>query len=357
MLALCVAAFAALTAHAADKPAAALTVTTTRAAVEQWPAVVQASGEIAAWQEAIVAAQVGGQQLVNLLVEVGDTVAAGQVLAQFDAQTLRTEVAELRAAVAQAQASLAQAQADRERADQLREKGALSAQDILKYLTQADIAKAQLASARARLQARELQLKYTDVVAPDDGVIIGRQAKLGAVPPLGEELFRMIRQGRLEWRGELTAEQLADVAPGQQVELLLPDGGQAKATIRQIAPAMQSGSRLALVYADIAGGSRARAGMYAEGTILQAATRALVIPAVSVVIRDGRSIVFLATARDGVIVVSAREVRVGRRMASQIEILRGIAANEEVVADGAGFLNDGDVVRVNNAAVSLSTAD
>src|SRR5690606_25905749 len=120
------------------------------------------------------------------------------------------------------------------------------------------------------LASKRLQLRYTDVIAPDDGVISARRATLGAVCEAGEELFRLIRKGRLEWRGELTAAQLASVAKGQLVELALPDGSAAAAEVRETAPSLDARSRLGLVYADLIPGSQARAGMYANGQIVVA---------------------------------------------------------------------------------------
>jgi RND family efflux transporter MFP subunit len=327
-------------------PAPAMTVTAATTKQEMWPDTLRATGAIEPWQEAIVSAQVGGQRIVQVLAEVGDTVRAGQVLARLDTATLRAEEAELTASVQQAKASLAEAEANRERAMALKERNLLSDQDVTRQVTQADVARAQLAGAEARLASKQLQLKYTEIVAPDAGVVSARSAILGAVTPAGQELFRLIRQGRLEWRGELTAQQLARVAMGSDVELTLPDGGRATARVRQLAPTMSTASRLATVYADVPSGSSARAGMYAEGTLLLATTAALVAPAASVVIRDGRDYVFTLPDEGATTRVVAQQVQVGRRVGDRVEIRGGVAANARIVEQGAGFLNDGDIVRV-----------
>jgi RND family efflux transporter MFP subunit len=191
-----------------------------------------------------------------------------------------------------------------------------------------------------------LQLTYANVVAPDAGVVSARNATLGAVASVGQELFRLIRQGRLEWRGELTAQQLARVTIGSEVELMLPNGGRATAKVRQLAPSMSSASRLATVYADLPAGSSARAGMYAEGTLLLAKTEALVVPATSIVIRDGRNYVFVVPEESASTRVVAQQVQIGRRAGDAVEIREGLKPGARVVQQGAGFLNDGDVVRV-----------
>jgi RND family efflux transporter MFP subunit len=330
----------------AGAAAPALTVTVANATQETWPDTVRATGAIEPWQEAIVSAQIGGQRVVEVLAEVGDTVSAGQVLARFDAATLRAEEAELKAGAQQAQASLAEAEANRERAMALKERDLLSDQDVTRQVTQADVARAQLAGAEARLASKRLQLKYTELVAPDAGVVSARSATLGAVVPVGQELFRLIRQGRLEWRGELTAQQLARVAPGADVELALPNGEHATARVRQLAPTMSDASRLATVYADLPKDSGARAGMYAEGTVLLAKTTALVVPAASVVIRDGHHYVFTLPEEAATARVVAQQVEIGRRVGDRVEVTAGLAPNARLVEQGAGFLNDGDVVRI-----------
>ncbi|MFA0928018.1 efflux RND transporter periplasmic adaptor subunit [Pseudomonas syringae pv. tagetis] len=321
---------------AAEQPAAALTVTVGSVTQAQWPATVEASGAIAPWEEAVIGSQVSGLRLTGILVNVGDRVKRGQSLATFDADLLGTDESRLKA-------SSQQAEANRQRALQLKGTGGMSEQDVLQYVTQAEIAK-------ALLQSTLLQMRYARVVAPDDGVISARSATVGAVYSTGQELFRMIRQSRLEWRGELTAVQLSQVKPGQSVRLELPDGTFAKAMVRELAPGLDSQTRLGIVYADIEPGSTARAGMYPKGKVLLPERAALVVPATSVVIRDGRSYVPKLLEGDR---VGMQPVTVGRRQNTEVEIVSGIAVTDKVVVQGAGFLNDGDLVHVAAAPAAV----
>jgi hypothetical protein len=158
----------------------------------------------------------------------------------------------------------------------------------------------------------------------------------------------------LEWRGELTATQLSSVAKGQLVELALPDGGSATAKVRDTAPNMHEQSRLGLVYADLVPGSRARAGMYANGQVAVAQTPALVVPAESVVIRDGRTYVIKLADRTATPVVALQPVTLGRRRNDEIEVVSGLAGAETLVRAGAGFLGDGDIVRLADERAVLS---
>lgn len=315
----------------------ALTVEVATAARADWPETLQVSGPIVAWQEAIIGSEISGQRLTELRVNVGDRVKKGDVLARFNADTLLAEQAEL-------QALWKQAEADRVRAVALEGKGALSRQQIENYINQAAVAK-------ARLDAKNLQVRYATVVAPVDGVISARSATLGAIGTLGGELFRLIVNNRLEWRGELSAEQLSQVKTGQSVALLLPDGTAAQAKIRQLAPALNAQSRMATAYADVQPGSRAHAGMYVSGTIAMQTRQALVVPAVSVVVRDGRSYVFTVAGsapggREALYKVTQQLVTTGRHRGSDIEITAGLSEGARVVMQGAGFLNEGDTVRV-----------
>jgi RND family efflux transporter MFP subunit len=321
------------------RPAAAMTVTDAAPRRLSWPVTLEASGAVHPWQEASIGAQLGGYRLAEVLVNVGDEVKKGQVLARFDRDLLLADEAQLKA-------RFEQADANRQRTATLKGRGFVSDKELLQYETEAKSAEAALASKR-------LQLRYSEVTAPDDGAISSRNATLGAVVPAGQELFRLICANRLEWRGEFTASQLAHVAPGQRVLLSLPGGNRAMATVRQSAPSLDPQSRLGVVYADIEAGVPARAGMYAKGKVILGESAALVVPAESVVIRDGRSYVLVLANEGAESSVSLRAATVGRREGDEVEITAGITGAERVVAKGAGFLDEGDVVRLAPASAPI----
>ncbi|MCC4617537.1 efflux RND transporter periplasmic adaptor subunit [Xanthomonas campestris pv. asclepiadis] len=328
----------------------ALSVTAVTPRAVEWPSTLQASGLVAPWQEAIISSQSNGLRLSSLDVAVGDVVRRGQLLARFDTATLLAARAELSAGLAKAQAAASQADSNRGRALRLQTAGAISDQEVQRYVTEAVTAKAQIAVARAQLDANRLQLQQAQILAPDDGLISAQAATLGAVATSGQELFRLVRQGRLEWRGEFSPEQIARIAVGQQVGLRLPDGSVAMARVRQIAPLLDARSRLGLVYADIAHGSLLRGGMYVDGALELPASRALVVPASSVVVRDGRSTVFCLVGSGGQARVRAQQVVVGRRLGADVELLAPLAAGTRIVAQGAGLLADGDTVLVTSTS-------
>jgi len=329
-----------------DARASTLAVQSSVARVEQWPDTIAVYGNIVPWDELIVSAQVSGQPLAEVNARVGDRVRAGEVLARFDAAMLRVEVKRLSAAVEQAAAEVAQSNAERDRALQLVDSGGVSRQEVVQRMTAAQVAAARLSAARAQLSASELDLQRATVVAPDVGTISARSAQTGQVGTAGQELFRIIRQDRLEWRGEATAAQLSRAIPGQQVVLSLPDGTKATAHVRHLSPALDMHTRLATLYADIESGGPARAGMYVSGRVVLRESSALVMPASGIVVRDGYSLAFRVAQEGAVWRVKEQQVQVGRRNGRDVEILAGLSGGERVVAQGAGFLDDGDVVRV-----------
>jgi RND family efflux transporter MFP subunit len=322
--------------------APAMTITTAPAASVNWPVVVSADGAIQPWQEALIGARVSGLALIEVRADVGDKVKRNQVLARFDGATVQSQVAQSEANLAQAKASAAEAAANQARGQKLKNGGLLSEQGFLSLKTQADTAKARVAQADAALNSSRLELTYTQVLAPDDGVISARMATLGSVLQAGGELFRLIRQEKLEWHGELTAEQLANVKEGHTATITLPGGGTATGTVRQIAPSLSGDSRLGMIYVALERGSPARPGMFATGRIEVGNKPAVVVPGEAIVVRDGRSYVFKVAGDK----VERLAVVTGARAGDQVAVTGALDASDVVAVRGAGFLNDGDIVRV-----------
>ncbi len=349
-LALC---SAALSGHAADKkndeakptPAVkpALTVTVVKPQTQEWPNMLSANGNVAAWQEAAVGAEANGLRLSDVNVNVGDVVKKGQVLAVFAPETIKSDVAQSRALIAEAEATLSEAQANAERARSLQISGMMSGQQINQLLTAERTAQARLESAKAAHGSQMLRLAHTQLRSPDDGVISARMATVGAVVPAGQELFRLIRKNRLEWRAEVTQNELARVKTGAVASVLLPNGEKIKGKVRIAAPTIDPQTRNALVYVDLPGNSEARAGMFARGEFELGNATALTLPQQALVLRDGFTYAFRLDAGSKVAQV---KVASGRRNGEKIEVIEGVKADQQFVATGAAFLADGDTVRV-----------
>lgn len=332
--------------HAQDSaksPRPALTVQT---APPQRTAMTQrlaANGNVAAWQEASIGAESNGLRLTEVRVNVGDSVKAGQVLATFAAEMVQADVAQARASLLEAKAHAAEAASNAERARTLQASGALSAQQIEQYTTAAQAAQARVEAAQALLQAQQLRLQHTQVRAPDHGVISARSATVGAVVGAGTELFRMVRKGRLEWRAEVTATELGRLRPGTAAQVTAASGASVQGQLRMVAPTVDPQTRNALVYVDLPAHPDLRAGMFARGEFLLGQSDALTVPQEALVVREGFTYLFVLGADQR---VQRLKVQPGRRAGERVEILSGLDAGAPVVVRGAGFLNDGDLVRV-----------
>ncbi|MBK5205907.1 MAG: efflux RND transporter periplasmic adaptor subunit, partial [Polaromonas sp.] len=307
-----------------------------------------ANGNITAWQEAIIGSESNGLRLTQVLVNVGDVVKAGQVLATFSGDSVQADVAQARASLMEAQASAADAAANAERARTLQNSGALSVQQINQYLTAEQTAKARAEAAQAALDAQQLRGRQTQVLAPDSGVISQRTATVGAVVGAGTELFRLIRKGRLEWRAEVTSAELGRIKAGTPAMVRPASGGELPGRVRMIAPTVDPQTRSALVYVDLpalAGrDSPAKAGMFARGEFDLGSSSALTVPQRALVVRDGFNHVFRLNPDNR---VSQIKVQTGRLAGERVEVVSGLTADTRFVVDGAGFLNDGDLVRVS----------
>lgn len=311
-----------------------------------------ANGNVAAWQEASLGSEVSGLRLIDVKVNVGTAVRRGQVLAEFAGETPLAEQAQARAALAEARATQAEAHANADRARGVGSTGALSAQQTSQYLTAEATAQARLDAAQANLAIADLRLAHTRVLASDDGVISYRApaATVGAVVPQGQELFRLIRQNRLEWRAEVPSAELDHIRPGQQVDLVSPAGTRTTGKVRTIAPTVDTQTRNALVYVDLpsaatgGGNPPFKAGMFARGDFEIGRASGLTLPRQAVAMRDGFSFVFVIGGDNRVV---QTRVEVGRRDGERVEITSSLPPDARVVATGAGFLNDGDLVKVS----------
>jgi RND family efflux transporter MFP subunit len=359
-------------ANAAGAPAVgkpALTVTLVQAQSGMLPLKLAANGNVVAWQEALIGAESGGLRVLELRASVGDSVKAGQVLATFAAESVQADVALARASLMEATANAAEATANAERARSLQGTGALSAQQISQYLTAEQTAKARVESAKAALDSQLLRLKHTQLLAPDSGIISGRNASVGSVVGAGTEMFRLIRQGRLEWRGEVTSAELGRITRGTRVLVAAPGGAQIAGKVRMVSPTVDAQTRNGLVYVDLLGASAVRAatsvgasfkpGMFARGEFELGSSGAMTVVQTAVVVRDGFSYVYKVGPDNRVKQV---KVQTGRLVGSQVELVEGVKLEDRLVASGAGFLSEGDLVKVvddlkpNSAAAPVKPA-
>lgn len=333
------------TSVAAARPA--LTVSVTIPEQTDWSHALSANGSIAAWQESVISAEIEGYRIVSVDAQIGDQVKKGQVLARIAAETVASELAQARAALTEQEGILAEAVGNAARAAQLRQRGFYSGQLHAQYQTAESTAAARLDSVRARVQAAEIRMAKTVVVAPDDGILSSATASVGALTRSGQELFRLIRQGRLEWQAEVAADALPQIMPGAVARVTTSAGAPVTGAVRRISPSADTRTRNGLAYIDLAPSGLLRAGMFVRGEIELGSAPALTLPRTAVVQREGFAYVYrIEDGKDAVRRVAQTKVELGRRKDDRIEIASGLASDTHVVAGGVGFLADGDAVRL-----------
>jgi RND family efflux transporter MFP subunit len=321
-----------------------------------WPMMLEVSGSVYPWQEAVVSSEISGLRIQSILVDVGSTVTKGQLLAQLSDETVMADLHKQQAVVERDRASLAQAKSNADRAREIQQSGALSAQKINEYLIAEQTAEANLSLSLAELDNQQIRLRQTKVLAADNGIISSRTATLGNVVSAGAELFRFIRQGRIEWRAELNSTLLSRIKTGQVVKVNKDGQATINGTVRMIGPTIDTNSRNGLIYIDLPKNS-VKPGDYLSGAIDMGAQSAIVLPQSAVILRDGIAYVFEVANKDNMHQVIQRKVEIGRTQDTMIELLSDLDKEANYIFTGGAFLNDGDVVTVvNNVATYEESA-
>ena len=337
----------------------AMVVTVAPPKREILPVQVVADGDVVAWQEASIASESNSLTLAEVLVDVGDTVKRGQVLARFNGRTVAEDVAQAKASLVEAQANAVEARANAERARRLLRTDSMSKQQADQYFAADRSAQARVRSAQAALASRRQNWQNVELRAPDDGVISSRTATEGSVPAAGTELFKLIRQGRLEWQAELGDADLMKVKAGDAVVVNAADGRKVAARVRAVAPSANTKTRTTLVYVDVPAGPGLWAGMFAHGTFELGQSPGLTVPLDAVVSSDGFLHVYRLKPDNH---VERVRVTTGRQAADRIEVMpaRGeqLSESDRLVVEGAAFLSDADLVRVvSKPAVGEGASD
>lgn len=264
---------------------AALTVRTTTLREEKWSRSLSANGSIIPWQEAIISTPLAGLRIAEVLVSVGDHVKQGDVLVTLD------------------------------------------------YMARSP----DQGGAAAGVQGR--------IVSPDSGIISAAAANVGSSTQPGVELFRLIRKGRLEWRADLTADELMLIRKGMPVEISVGEGRVLRGTVRAISPSVNMQTRYGYALVTLPDSRGIIAGAFARGTFdVSGGRRPLQsLPQSAVLQRGAQTYVLLVDDGNH---VHERKVTVGQRNGDRIEIKQGLKPGEPVVEAGGAFLTEGDVVQV-----------
>lgn len=327
---------------AGGEAGAGMAVTTAPVTRRELASGVTASGPITAVEEMQLGVELSGLRVTAVNVDEGEQVDAGDVLLTLDARTLDSDLAQANAALNEAEAGAALARSNLARGEQLAGGQYISAASLDELRAARTQAEARVGTARAARDAAQLRRDFATLRAPADGVISARLVQPGQVVAAGSELLRLIKNGELEWRAELPAADLGLVDPGDRVELRERDGDVVVGTVRAVSPGVDAASRTGTVFADLPEPAELQPGTYLEGRINTGLATVPVVPAAAVVLRDGFPTVFVVEGD------SARMARIepGARDNGFVEVREGLDDGAQVVVRGAGFLADGDTVRV-----------
>jgi RND family efflux transporter MFP subunit len=319
-----------------------ISVTVIPAEVRPLSRAVTGDGSVVAWQELVVGAEVAGLRVAEVAVDEGDLVRRGQVLMRFDTTLLNAQAAQAEAGVREAEAALQFLQSDVTRGVALSRGSFIAQQTLEQRQSAARQAEARLVLARARLGEATARLAQAQLLAPADGVVIRRSGQPGTISAVGQEMFRLVRDGRLELDAKVPELELGFVQPGQTVRVVHGDEI-VLAVVRAVAPAVAADTRLGTVHIALPDGAGLRPGMFARAEILVDAAPAVVVPQNAISFRGDVPTAFVMDAGDR---VSLRRLTTGMSHDGVVEVLTGLQPGQRVVTAGAGFLADGDRVRV-----------
>jgi RND family efflux transporter MFP subunit len=334
---------------AADKAASAgQTVTVATATLAALPRVVTASGSVSAWEEVPVGAETGGLVATAVYVDEGAYVRQGQPLVQLNDALLQAQLRQQQAQLQTAEANAARDVAALGRAQELKEKGFLSQASLDTALANQRASTAGVASARAALSETQTRLAQATLRAPVAGLIISRSVTKGQIVAAGTEMFRMVRDGRLELDAQVPEADLPLVRAGQGASVTSQQSsGPVSGNVRIVTPEVDPQTRLGVARVALTPGSGLRPGMFARAAIDVGSAPALTIPASAVVFREGKPGVYLVGANN---IVRFTPVTTGDRSGQNTVISSGLQAGGRVVVQGAGFLGDGDRVVIGQTA-------
>lgn len=328
------------------------TVSAATAAEVALPRVIVASGSVSAWEEVPVGAETGGLTAVGVYVDEGAYVRQGQVLVKLNDALLQAQLRQQQAGVQTAEANAARDDAALGRAQELKQRGFLSQASLDTALANQRASQANLASARAALSEIRTRLSQAEIKAPVSGLIISRNVTKGQIVEAGTQLFRMVRDGRLELDAQVPETDLPALRAGQTATITSNEGVTTTGTIRIVTPEVDAATRLGLARITLSPGSGLKPGMFARAAIDAGAQPATVVPTGAVLYRNNKAGVFVLGADNA---ASFRPVTVLSRRDDQTSV-SGVEPGVRVVVQGAGFLSDGDKVTISTGQPAAAPA-
>ena len=309
------------------------------------------AGEVRARTESRLSFRVGGKMLKRS-VDLGDTVKAGQVLAQLDPRDLRLGQDAARAGVEAVQASYDQTLADYKRYQELKERGFIGPAELERREMTLKTLRAQLEQAKAQADVQGNQTRYTTLVADANGVITGVDLEPGMVAAAGTPVLRLAHDGARDVVFSVPEDKVGLVKslssqPGRfTVKLWGSEAEPMPATIREISAAAEAASRTFLIKADIGNvpSSRVRLGQTATVLMELPQTSGVMKLPLSALREDGgKTVVWLVDRAS--MTVASREVKLGGADGNDAVVIGGLEPGQVVVTAGVHVLTAGQKVK------------
>ncbi len=330
---------------AEEKKAAptAANITVARAESRAMQIVEQSVGEIDSQSAPLVSAEVAGR-VEKVLVDIGDAVKAGQVMALIDTrdyvssqQSSQADVKRLEALVANQQRVVAR---DRD----LIGKKFISPAKLDDSESQLVALQQQLASARGQSERSGYSLSRTRIIAPVSGRVDSRLVAAGDFVTVGKGMFQIATSDRLRVRLPFPESAAARVKPGLAVVLSTPTApGTLQGKVQEVRPMVGISNRAFEAIVEVANPGGWKPGASVNGVVvLEEHPEAVVVPEISVVLRPAGKVVYVVENDKAM----QRLVRTGVVQNGMVEILDGLKAGDTVAVDGSGFLTDKAAVMV-----------
>ena len=311
-------------------------------------------GELVAKDDVAVGSALQGQQISEVLVEVGENVQKGQILAlldnagvkaKFDQQTAALEVAKQN--LNSAKAAFSESESALKRAKDLAAKKAISSQELeqanakeASARANLNSAKAQISQIKAQIAEAKDQLGKASVIAPVSGVITAKKAQIGALTS-GEALFNIAKDGVIELSADTDARELAQIKVGMSAQAQIYDVKEAvKGKVRLVPVSMDTSSRLGKVKISLDGGAKF-IGSYAKAVIDLPEFSALALPAQAVSFTEAGA--FATLIKDSK--AQKRKIQTGLRANGLVQVISGVSEDDEVALKAAALVNDGEAAQ------------
>ncbi|MGN6819750.1 MAG: efflux RND transporter periplasmic adaptor subunit [Sphingomonas sp.] len=305
---------------------------------------VSATGSLAARVDMPVGVAGEGGRVTAVLVQPGQWVAAGQVLATVDRSVQVQTASSLAASIAVAKSDAALAQSELNRAQALVGRGFISKADLEKLVATRDAANARVKVAQATLAETQARNARLDIRAPAAGLVLTRSVEPGQIISSGSgTLFRMAKGGEMELRAEVAESDIKGITVGARAEVTPVGGGQSfPGQVWQLPPVIDPQTRRGVVRIAIPYNAALRPGGFASASIYGGANTSPLLPNSAIQTDATGNFVYIVGKDDK---VERRPIKTGEVTDRGVAIVEGLNGDERVVLAAGAFLAPGQKIK------------